>query len=630
MVDETHEDEELKDIEIGDDGVRKEILKRYKYTKKRYGDWIEEAKEDYRFALGDQWNEEDLNALKEQGRPALTFNRIRPLVNIVSGYQRDNSSRIKVNPEGGEDQIFSQVMDRLLKAVDKWSQLTFTLGYYFDDGCYCGKSFLEAVIDYDKDPIRGEIKFKLRSPYKILPDPDFLGYDLNDGCRYLFKITKLTKRELKDLYPDKKDLINAFAKDCDDVTESLDGKIILASGHNDDYTNRPNITTQTQVADEEDNDEEDLALGDVKFTVKEYWNPKKVEKYFVIDKDDGEPVRFDTEEKADGFVTKQGVGKVVKRKVNEMHVEALSCGVILQDDLSPFEPYYSGYPFFRFLADWAPNAGQEKLRVQGIVRPLKDPQREKNKAKSQNLHILSTQANSGWVGEEEALDPEGWLKLEKMGSKPGLVVKLKKGFMEKLKEIIPKGPNIGQLQREDKAEEEFKQISSINPDLMGIQDKTASGRAISLRIKQAVLALARLFFNYRYSKEIIGNFIFDMVPMLFDISKMEKTIGVAYMKKAVDEEKYPEGLTEGHLQAFLTMIKDKKYDVSITEANNNSTLRFEIFQELTELLKAGAPIPIKLLVEYLDLPNSQEVLKAVEEEQQRQLAIAAAGNKKKK
>lgn len=35
--------------------------------------------------------------------------------------------------------------------------------------------------------------------------------------------------------------------------------------------------------------------------------------------------------------------KVIDRMVEEMHVATMVCGHILQDEKSPFEPYYSGF-----------------------------------------------------------------------------------------------------------------------------------------------------------------------------------------------------------------------------------------------------------------------------------------------
>ncbi len=610
---------------IKEDALRKEIDRNFRRCNKHYEAWEKEAKEDYKFALGDQWTEEDRHKLSEQGRPALTFNRIRPIINIVSGYQRENSARIKVNPEGGEDRIFSEVMDRVIKAVDKWSHFNHKAGYWFDDGCYCGKGWLEAIIEYNKDPIRGEIKFKQRSPYQIKIDPEYNEYDLNEGCAYVFKVVRLTKERLKELYPGKTKWIDGFVKDNDDRVENGDGVMAEdrdGTSQDDNYGNDPNKRSYQKSSPGDDD------VNDGKYTVKEYWRPKMVKKFFVINKEDGEPERFDTKDEADAFIAQQAFGKVIERSVPEMWVAAYVCGYVLQDEKSPFEPYYSGFPFFRFLADWAPNAEDEVLRVQGMVRPLKDPQREKNKSKSQYLHILNTQANSGWIGDEDGLTDAAWKKLEEMGSKPGITVRKKKGF--EIREIQPKGPSQAHLIREEKAEQEFKEISNVNPDLMGLQEGTASGRAISMRIKQAVLALVRLFSNYRYSKEIVGLFILQMIPMVFDTKKFKKVLGPEYMGKAIDKEKYKDGLTEGVLDAFLTMVKDNKYDVYVAEADQNSTIRYEIFQELTELLKAGAPIPIELIVDYMDLPNSQEVKEKIKEAQAQALAAQQAEQAGKK
>ena len=614
---------------LGNDDLRKEILDRFKYAQENTKDWVDLAKEDYDFALGDQWTTQEKQQLKNESRPAFTFNRIKPLIQLITGYQRENSSRIKVNPEGGEDRIFSEVMDRIIKFVDKISHLNYKMGFWFDDGVAVGKGWLEAALTYESDPVRGEIRFLQRSPYQILVDPEFNEYDLNEWPRaqYIFKIVRLTKDALKELYPKYEKLIEGFVKDADDddaMAENGSG-LIQVEGSDDDYGNRPNVTT---VVKKKGKAREESGLErDSKFTVKEYWRPKLVTKYFVIDKESGEPRKFDHKELAERFSESQAFGKVIDRKVVEMWVAAQVGGFVLQDEKSSFEPFYSGFPFFRFLAYWTPSAETEELRVQGIVRQLKDAQREKNKAKSQTLHILNTQANSGWIGDTDALTPENWKKLEEMGSKPGITIQKNRG--SELREILPKGPNMGQIAREEKADEEFKQISAINPDLLGFQEGTSSGRAISLRIRQAVLSLVGIFHNYRYSKEIIGKFILQMIPMVFDEKKMSKVLGPDYMKKATDPQKYPEGITEGILAGFLTLVKDNKYDVFVSEADQNKTIRYEIFTELTDLIKAGVAIPVDLLIDYMDLPNSQEVKEKVKQEQSRKLQYAqSVGGKK--
>lgn len=78
-------------------------------------------------------------------------------------------------------------------------------------------------------------------------------------------------------------------------------------------------------------------------------------------------------------------------------------------------------------------------------------------------------------------------------------------------------------------------------------------------------------------------------------------------------------LDEGSIMAMLTIIKDNKYDVLVTEADNNSTMRYETFNQLVELTKAGLPIPPDLVIDYMDLPNSNEVKQKMIEQQQMQM-----------
>jgi topoisomerase IA-like protein len=109
--------------------------------------------------------------------------------------------------------------------------------------------------------------------------------------------------------------------------------------------------------------------------------------------------------------------------------------------------------------------------------------------------------------------------------------------------------------------------------------------------------------------------------MLFDTKKAVRVIGPQFMSKTKSEE-YPEGLSEGHIEAFLQLVKDNKYDVYVAEADENATIRNETFMQMIDLIKAGAQIPPKLLIDYMNIPNSEEVKRAIDEYTAQQLAAA--------
>ena len=67
----------------------------YLYLKKHFdifktdrSEWLEMAKEAYGFYHGLQWDKETEQALCCKGRPALTFNHIKPLINFSSSQRR--------------------------------------------------------------------------------------------------------------------------------------------------------------------------------------------------------------------------------------------------------------------------------------------------------------------------------------------------------------------------------------------------------------------------------------------------------------------------------------------------------------------------------------------------------------
>jgi len=62
----------------------------YKETLQYLKRWDTEVKNDFRFYALEQWDEEDIEALKEEGRPSLVFDRTGPIIRAVAGSQITN------------------------------------------------------------------------------------------------------------------------------------------------------------------------------------------------------------------------------------------------------------------------------------------------------------------------------------------------------------------------------------------------------------------------------------------------------------------------------------------------------------------------------------------------------------
>jgi hypothetical protein len=586
----------------------------------------EVMKEDINFYSGNQWTDEERAKLEGQGRPVLTFNKIKPIIKLLTGHMLQNSARLQVSPEGGEDQKFSEVMDKMVDHIDEVSQLEFHMGYLFAGGEKAGRSWIEFHQDYSNDPIFGEMKSIYHGPFKIIPDPRGTAYDLSDR-QFCFKIVHKTKSELKELYPEKAEVIEAMGPDDEDPTLGIASPVEGDANNygNDKGKKKTGLNASTAPGNETDDQRQ--------YTVKEYWYLKREDRFFVYFVNKGDMPKFKTEDEAKAEIEKRKAKFLAdggqepdwktimrKRKVRVMCVAIKVAGEILTQGLSPFEPYYSGFPFFQFIADWNPEADKEEDKFCGIVRSLKDPQREKNKARSQFLHILGTAANSGWIGDDDALTDPQWNELKNFGSTPGIALRKKKGSA--LDRIQPVAPDLANQVREKAANDDFKEVSGVNSDLLAVdQSSNPSGKAIALRIRQAITILETDFRNFRYTKKLIGQFLFKVIPTLFDVAKMKKVLGENFLRKAQ--------VSDVDLRTFLVLIEDGKYNVRIAEQGNTKTMREETFEDLMEMVKSGMPIPFDVMADFMTFPNKTEVLDKVRQfqEQQQAAAIAAAQTK---
>src|SRR3990167_9332378 len=257
------------------DELNSEIDANFRMASDSMSEWVEEAKEDIKFAAGDQWDEDARAKLKEQGRPCMTFNKIRPMLKLITGHFVQNASPIQVSPEGGEDQKFSEIADKIIKHIDEQSNLEFNFGYMFTGGETTGRAFIELYQDYEKDPIFGELKSIYHGkPGIILPDPRGVSYDLNQDRQFVFKLVKKTKAELKELYPNKE-------KEIDEITTDSENPALGPTSKEGDKNNYGADKAASDRGLIRTSGDSVLPAKSKQFHVKEYWRFKYVDKWFV-------------------------------------------------------------------------------------------------------------------------------------------------------------------------------------------------------------------------------------------------------------------------------------------------------------------------------------------------------------
>ena len=121
-----------------------------------------------------------------------------------------------------------------------------------------------------------------------------------------------------------------------------------------------------------------------------------------------------------------------------------------------------------------------------MVRNLMSPQEQLNKISSQELHIVNTTANSGWIVESGSLTGMNADDLEEHGAETGLVLEFNRGSTPPGK-IPPNQIPTGLDRIAMKAANNIKTISGISDAMLGTDGAEVSG--IAIQQKQSMGAL---------------------------------------------------------------------------------------------------------------------------------------------
>ena len=348
-----------------------------------YNDYYEEAyyawnpfyplaDRDLRFYLGEQWDNKEKEKLFAEGRNAFTFNLIRRNINLLTGYQRKHRlSSVVVPTEDKDQQTADQMTQLLLHAFNHGEGYKF-ISESFGGALKTGFNLLNIWMDYRDDPINGDIKFG-RDPYNgFITDPYFTQLDFSD-CSYVIKRKYLSPDQVSSLLPGQEKEIHSLNK--------------MGWSRDDKFTWLP---YQTQP-----NGQDFLAYNEM---YKQGWEKVPV----LVDQETGEFTEWEGDEDGMNFFLKSypQLEKVLRPK------RYVDCHIIVNDEHMRTERNQYGlneYPFVPQTAIFEPESEFWGLKMQSLVRPQIDPQRESNRRRSQMSDILDTNVNSGWIAKKSAV-----------------------------------------------------------------------------------------------------------------------------------------------------------------------------------------------------------------------------------
>jgi hypothetical protein len=556
------------------------------YTRARdhgHTDYIEIAKQCDAFYRGEQWDEADIAALDDQGRPALTINTILPTVNTVLGEQSTRRADVVFKPRGSGMQETADVLTKLYMQISDNNKLDWVESQVFADGLIQDRGWFDVRIDFD-DHINGEVRITQKDPLDIIIDPDAKEYDPRTW-KEIFETKWMSIDDIEEIYGQgKADKLRTIAE----VGSTLGSDSIEyeEERYGDTYSGE-------YASDYPHNPEEARALRSIRVVERQHYKLKECMFYVDPVTGDKREIPYEwSQKKREKFADDYGL-YIVTKLAKKVRWTVTADTVVLFDDWSPYNSF-TLVPYFPY---W------RRGKPFGMVRNLISPQEQLNKISSQELHIVNTTANSGWIVESGSLTGMTADDLEEHGAETGLVLEFNRGSQPPAK-IPPNQIPTGLDRISQKAAANIKTISGISDAMLGTDSPEVSGIAIQAKQNRGVLMIQVPLDNLKKTRHYLAEKVLELVQGYYT---EERVIQIT------DEEdpyqpKVPMPINqmtpEGRIINDLTL---GEYEVVINDAPARDNFDEVQFAEAIELRKVGVPIPNDLIVRYSHLAKKAEI-----------------------
>ena len=552
-------------------------------------DYVYMAQKCDEYYQGEQWDPDDESALEAEGRPALTINTILPTINTILGEQSTRRADIQFKPRRGGDEEVAHTLNKLYRQIADNNKLDWVEQQVFSDGLIMdGRGYFDVRMDFS-DHVEGEIRITAKDPLDILIDPDAKDADPKTWNEF-FETKWMTLDEIEELYgKDKADRLlfvaengMSFGPDSVEYQESRFGD----TENNDDHFGAG------VPGDDEYRNVKSLR-------VVERQHKKLTRTSFFVDPDTGDQRQAPSEwtEMKHKKFAKQHNLSLVSKVIRQVRWTVTCDQVVLHDDWSPYNQF-TIIPFFCYF---------RRGRPFGAVRNLLSPQEQLNKIASQELHIVNTTANSGWMVESGSLVGMTADDLEEHGAETGLVLEYARGTNPPSK-IQPNQIPTGLDRIAQKAAANIKTISGVNDSMLGTDSAEVSGIAIRAKQNRGAVMIQVPLDNLRKSRQYLAEKILNLIQTFYTEQRVIQVTNeddpLKPREPMVINGETPEG-------EIINNLMVGEYDVIVSTAPARDSFDEVQFAEAINLRQAGVVIPDDAIIEYSHLARKGELAKRI-------------------
>lgn len=571
------------------------------YTRARdagHLDWVKEARKYDDFYVGEQWEDDIVQTLDAQGRPHHTINLVLSTVNAVTGEYIRSRQDISFKPQGkGASADTAKSLRFLFKQIALNNDSEYRERNVFLDGLIQDRGYFHYELDFS-DSLEGEIRETILDPTDVILDPGAKEYDPATWSE-VFISRWMTPEEIGALYgTEYVNLVDLAAANGTFGHDSLEWEAPNFSGSH----------YNSEIFFEADS----ANIKRVKrIRVIERQYRKLTRTAFLVDTNTGDMRRVPegwTQEQLGAFLLRmQGEVDVMWKPERRIRRTITADRVLLHDGWSLFNTF-SIIPFFPYF---------RRGRPFGLVRNLISPQEMLNKVTSQELHVVNTTANSGWMFRTGSLVNMDSDDLAKQGSKTGLVLEWQGETPPE--KIQPNQIPTGLSEIGAKAGVFFREISGVNEAMLGA-GRSDSSKALESRRQGGLVQQEVIFDNLDYTRKLRAKFMLDVVQAYYTetrlITVFEKNEDGDEIETQIDINQ-PVRQIDPRTQDAVEMVKNDltigEYEVAITSVPRRDTYDEVLFEQLVQMREIGVQIPDHTIVENSQLPDRKEVAEQIKQ-----------------